>query len=1297
MNFQAAVSAIAYVYMARGQRLSWLDGLVDDTPIAVEAETGGAGDDLRLSLRLDQVVEIQVKRGLQSGEDLWSSLTALAKICHSNINVYGVLVVSPSSSNTIKTHLANDVIRLGQGRSDNLSEISKTFVSRLTALGLGIEESCKRIRIQTISALEWDQASIQAARAELGHICADHDQLRSTWDILYKDSSALIEHRGRRDVSSVLALLCASGINLVEKKSTAPMLLLEKLVKWTIETSANFSIFGVEKKLQIDEAWIPLRAIVRESLDVVNEDLADAIKSYQAWEDRNIPRDAEIIDPETLGRFITRAVIIGGPGMGKTTLLKRIARRYSEDKIPVMRVRLSAVAASMKNGSSFENAIFEHGFDSSGISITEIKKVSFSNWLLLCDGLDECGRQQENVAEGAARFSAGHPGCTILVTTRPVGYAVAHFSEWRHYHLAPLEDSRTVFHLANLVEEIANEETPQKQNAYSICKAAIDESSVRKVVSRSPLLLVLAASIVALGESLGTTKAQLYEQIFKLIDSVPNGRIPEVPGSPAILQRYLNILGWQITKYPLDSVANILKKASEIVANDFGYTEFQAQEKSNEYLQYWQDVGIIERIGHGHKDALTFIHKSFGEFSAARYLCSMAVDEQQSTIANIIDNSDWFEVLQFSGLLGLADVVSNALLSKLENSSFDSKKILQLVELLVEANPAPARALRKRIVDATFSVVSSNRRSLVFEVGELLVAAARRFPEEVGPASNSLLDHEQYWTRLVAWSSSVAAGAPHYRQEQLIEVTLFFISKLGSGFKPSLAGGISLGGDGDYDLIKTFALDAISELLTHSSSQVSDQFFKEILDHPLLREVSFQLNARRVLESNGRSLELKELHNFNRHSMHPGPEYVEAELLAFNAIFDAFDLPLASLERKEIPSTLLHFSAFLEASNFNNIEMSDTWAWTKLYDKLVTRETLKGFVGICKINPELLRLEMQVARDYLAVSTDLEDRSLFRLITKVDPAEVDWSAAKTLGLDNAKIESSLYHPSRWIVWLGANLLANMLTASEMNSVLCRLMKTGEGHALWAAAALTSCLEADRSIALLLERLSEPHVHGCEHLISHLKNFNLVWDDSLSKISRIGLNGDVDIAIETVTLIDKFVISDHPDQLSLIEDALSYWIVNEVPYPKSSGPIPNSPRATLIKVLKKIRPLSFQKLKIFVNDSRPDVRDTAEELLIDSLREGDVSILEFLSDISNQVLPVNLLGKVLRAEVSLNAVEINSVVELLASKNAKIRLNAMSVFRDTYLNTMQIRSYAQMMIQDSENEIRERAYRVIDEL
>jgi len=63
-SHQAGVIAFVYAHMLAEARLDWLRPS-DDTPLAVEAETGGAGDDLRIEFGRAQSVEVQAKHGLK--------------------------------------------------------------------------------------------------------------------------------------------------------------------------------------------------------------------------------------------------------------------------------------------------------------------------------------------------------------------------------------------------------------------------------------------------------------------------------------------------------------------------------------------------------------------------------------------------------------------------------------------------------------------------------------------------------------------------------------------------------------------------------------------------------------------------------------------------------------------------------------------------------------------------------------------------------------------------------------------------------------------------------------------------------------------------------------------------------------------------------------------------------------------------------------------------------------------------------------------------------------------------------
>ncbi|MCK5232494.1 MAG: hypothetical protein KAR13_19630 [Desulfobulbaceae bacterium] len=341
-NFQACVSAIAAVYLARGVAIGWLKDVTVDIPISLLAETGGPGDDIRLEFQDGSVAEIQAKRKIRIGAKFWEILLKLAIDINCGTISYGVLAVCPNSSGTIRDSLAKDVIRMGQGRQDDLSSPGCKLKKRLTAKSLDVERVCARLRIVTVHALETDSVSVSAARAELAHLCTD---VQASWDRIYIDAHLLIELRGRRTAVTILQLLRSAGIELRVNAINSPVALLQKFSAWVLGANDRFSVFGIAKSLPLETSWINLKAIVQEENQVNIDDLANALERYHSWDSRLNSRDAKKIDAETLGQFVKRCVIVTGPGMGKTTLLKRLARIYAKAGYPVLMVSLKTVAA----------------------------------------------------------------------------------------------------------------------------------------------------------------------------------------------------------------------------------------------------------------------------------------------------------------------------------------------------------------------------------------------------------------------------------------------------------------------------------------------------------------------------------------------------------------------------------------------------------------------------------------------------------------------------------------------------------------------------------------------------------------------------------------------------------------------------------------------------------------------------------------------------------------------------------------------------------------------------------------
>lgn len=150
-NFQAAVTAIAMTYAACGARLSWLEGLIDDTPVSVASETGSGGDDLRLVLTGGATVDVQVKKGLTQGASLWTALVNLGEAINAGKVDFGVLVVSPSSSAPVREQLAADLVLIAEGGSPEVDDPGQTLVTKFKDAGLDAQSICAKLRIATVS------------------------------------------------------------------------------------------------------------------------------------------------------------------------------------------------------------------------------------------------------------------------------------------------------------------------------------------------------------------------------------------------------------------------------------------------------------------------------------------------------------------------------------------------------------------------------------------------------------------------------------------------------------------------------------------------------------------------------------------------------------------------------------------------------------------------------------------------------------------------------------------------------------------------------------------------------------------------------------------------------------------------------------------------------------------------------------------------------------------------------------------------------------------------------------------
>ena len=382
--FQARIGAIAGVHLLRGMPVQWTDDLTGAAPRAVSFETSGPGGDLSLELADGSIVEVQAKKGLRADGRFWSALEALCEGVHAESCAFGLLLVCPDASGMVRRHYARALRRIGDGRKDNAPAPQAKLLKRLEGRGYDAARICARIRIKTVSALEDAGDAVAAARAELAHVCARDEQVGLAWKALCQDAQSAMENQGRRTLQSLTACLRVSHIKIQDAIKDSPVAVRHALLRWSTARTEHFEVLGIGR-LPTDVAWLPLRAIIGDASDEPATSVEEALARYRALGEKSGVGVNEI-DARTIGSFRGLCVVVGGPGSGKSLLLRVLARELAKDSYPSVRVRLRELATRVREtGCGVEAGLLQLGLDGTGVS-PEQARVALPDLVLLCDG-----------------------------------------------------------------------------------------------------------------------------------------------------------------------------------------------------------------------------------------------------------------------------------------------------------------------------------------------------------------------------------------------------------------------------------------------------------------------------------------------------------------------------------------------------------------------------------------------------------------------------------------------------------------------------------------------------------------------------------------------------------------------------------------------------------------------------------------------------------------------------------------------------------------------------------------------
>lgn len=378
-----------------------------------------------------------------------------------------------------------------------------------------------------------------------------------------------------------------------------------------------------------------------------------------------------------------QAVVIGSPGVGKSTLSRFLARAaalgeegmrerldWGEDVVPVL-VPLAAFAEARRTDCDlplrdFIDAAMEKR---GGAALVEAMGEALEDGraLVLLDGVDEVPESgaRAAVVQAVDAFLTDHAEARVVVTSRPYGY-IRLRGELPHFTLPNFtaEQVEEFVHKWQRACEIKQHpEAPDFDRAKAEADALLQEIRRNPKVTElatNPLMLVIVSFIRYEKARLPEERVQLYSAaVNTLMDTWNHWRSQlgrDAGGATLPLDRLVRVWGavaeWTRRTRNTGVVhrAELKRKLVEIL-REREYDDEDPEATAEAYLRAAADrAGLLEERG---PDIFAFWHPTFEEFLAAVELAT-PTSKAADKLLQVADDPRWREVIILAvGYIGI--------------------------------------------------------------------------------------------------------------------------------------------------------------------------------------------------------------------------------------------------------------------------------------------------------------------------------------------------------------------------------------------------------------------------------------------------------------------------------------------------------------------------------------------------------------------------------------------------------------------------------------------------------------------
>lgn len=1091
------------------------------------------------------MIEVQAKKGLRRGAKLWSALIALARPIHCGELDYGILAIASDSSPIIKEKLAADLVRLGQGRTDRLSSIGEEFHTLLNEENLCSVEVCRNLRIRVIDTLISNNRDINAARDICRTICGQEADASAAFDILGHRALLLIENRGRWTLRDLVRLLKSRGIKLGGDGS--PAALLDRYSQWICDTHNDFTIIGSARRIPIQHL-LPMKLEHREFEQPEAADAFSALERYQKVHQRETIGNT--FDSLWTARFKRQAVVVAGPGLGKSTLLRALAYQYSLDGFMVLSAPLKLIAKGILDGKTFTDMLVRKSFDGSGISVADQINDKRFHWVILLDALDECGEDHRMVADGIRAIASGHPEARIVVTTRPIGYHTTALKDWVHYTLLPPIAEEATENVETLLKLIV----PQDLRRDALLKLPPRfgrHNAPTNGFAISPQLLGMSAVLIMRKRALPSARVKLYAELIRLFEeSEIQARASDGGDLTDIAVQVLDLAGWHLLTKPALTFNELIEFIGTDMGLLLGTSLLLAKRYARDALRHWERLGLVETIHHGDTRLTAFIHKSFCEFVAGRHLSQQALP----VVSEALNHQELHEVFTFGVGLGLAEKLIDIYLGRYAQG--ESDQLLLALALLSKPETIVAEYRAKAVLNLSFKAIDEGAVH-TYAIGLALTDIHGQMGAFVSAEAAQRLHSSDPAVKLVAWalfsrSMMVDINTASVLEELILAVPAQISAPLFAEPKQERH---------DLELLRRLASNFLKAC---PDGKARD--FALLLQDRVFSNFGFISDIDAHLESRG----IRPISKF-RDRLPSGadpvsvaviePGFQDAGMRATVAVAKAFvtgdhRFDLIAAGQRSFPQ----LSGFLRASGFMNMPASDVYQWDKPYEDAFATSTLRFTASLLPLDMQTLQRESgELINLYLS-----GESSIFTILPDVDIQELPPVTGMKPPFDLDDVKQALLHPSEWLCRLATEICASFpMSGPELQE----LLRISDGHSLRAVLRLVAVHHPDRLTDMAWHRLarwSTGDVSGILHVFiaRKVKPFPDLLDITFSCLC----NNGKDTGLAAAELLGKWLDQGVVLDADKVETAVKHWGGREAAKPFSSL---HSPLHSIIGLLDRI--------------------------------------------------------------------------------------------------------------------------------